>query len=377
MGIFREKWRFNVMKRILCLVMVAMAFSFAQNETYVRNICDTLGAKEVTLQLQQIEETLWYGSKDLSNSDSVKKTVFKDYQDVKPLNGKFTEKLPVSIKASCVESRNQLFQYATWSIDKWSFVNNDSGYATMIMDVNQYQFPGLDATNSFNVLAIRKGSLPENNSYSSKELMVSRTFELNFDWWYSLALYYRGLKFSYTAVVAMDSLSVVKSSIQSLNIPDSISKVQLQIFHVVLTDPNKKIVASSSSTAPESSSSVTSSSSEKSASSSSYSGAGPWNCGDNPLLSCSSTYYGSSSSTSKENSSSSYVQTSSSEQESSSSEEQSTIIGRLGVAPRVFNGPREVRRLDGSKVKAGESLTPGVYYVKGLDGRWKKQVELP
>ncbi len=376
MVIFREKWRFNVMKRILCLVMVAMAFSFAQDEPYVRNICDTLGAKEVTLQLQQIEETLWYGSKDLSNSDSVKKTVFKDYQDVKPLNGKFTEKLPVSIKASCVESRNQLFQYATWSIDKWSFVNNDSGYATMIMDVNQYQFPGFDATNSFNVLAIRKGSLPENNSYSSKELMVSRTFELNFDWWYSLALYYRGLKFSYTAVVAMDSLSAVKSSIQSLNIPDSISKVQLQIFHVVLTDPNKNQPVSSSSE-ESSSSSVASSSSEKSVSSSSYSGAGPWNCGDNPLLSCSSTYYGSSSSTSKENSSSSYVQTSSSEQESSSSEEQSTIIGRLGVAPRVFNGPREVRRLDGSKVKAGESLTPGVYYVKGLDGRWKKQVELP
>lgn len=376
MVIFREKWRFNVMKRILCLVMVAMAFSFAQDEPYVRNICDTLGAKEVTLQLQQIEETLWYGSKDLSNSDSVRKTVFKDYQDVKPLNGKFTEKLPVSIKASCVESRNQLFQYATWSIDKWSFVNNDSGYATMIMDVNQYQFPGFDATNSFNVLAIRKGSLPENNSYSSKELMVSRTFELNFDWWYSLALYYRGLKFSYTAVVAMDSLSAVKSSIQSLNIPDSISKVQLQIFHVVLTDPNKNQPVSSSSE-ESSSSSATSSSSEKSASSSSYSGAGPWNCGDNPLLSCSSTYYGSSSSTSKENSSSSYVQTSSSEQESSSSEEQSTIIGRLGVAPRVFNGPREVRRLDGSKVKAGESLTPGVYYVKGLDGRWKKQVELP
>ncbi|SHK78996.1 hypothetical protein [Fibrobacter sp. UWH4] len=364
------------MKRILCLVMVAMAFSFAEAEPYIRNICDTLGAKEVTLQLQQIEETLWYGSKDLSNSDSVKKTVFKDYQDVKPLNGKFMEKLPESIKASCVESRNQLFQYATWSIDKWSFVNNDSGYATMIMDVNQYQFPGFDATNSFNVLAIRKGSLPENNSYSSKELMVSRTFELNFDWWYSLALYYRGLKFSYTAVVAMDSLSAVKSSIQSLNIPDSISKVQLQIFHVVLTDPNKNQPVSSSSE-ESSSSNATSSSSEKSVSSSSYSGAGPWNCGDNPLLSCSSTYYGSSSSTSKENSSSSYVQTSSSEQESSSSEEQSTIIGRLGVAPRVFNGPREVRRLDGSKVKAGESLTPGVYYVKGLDGRWKKQVELP
>jgi hypothetical protein len=179
-----------------------------------------------------------------------------------------------------------------------------------------------------------------------------------------------------TASYGLDSLSSLTNALKSLDIPDSISKIQIHQFHVVLTDPNKNQPVSSSSE-ESSSSSVASSSSEKSASSSSYSGAGPWNCGDNPLLSCSSTYYGSSSSTSKENSSSSYVQTSSSEQESSSSEEQSTIIGRLGVAPRVFNGPRELRRLDGSKVKAGESLAPGVYYVKGLDGRWKKQVELP
>lgn len=334
------------MKRILCLVMVAMAFSFAQEETdtYIRNICDTLGAKKVTLQLQQIEETMWYGSKDLSNSDSVKKTVYKDYQELKPLKNKFDGniKLPVSITASCVASRRNLFLYVTWSNSHWSLVDDDNDYATMIMDINQYHFTGYDTTNSYNVLAVKKGSLPEDNSYSSHELMVSRTFEFNFDWWYSLALYYRGLKYSYTSVVAMDSLSAVKSSIESLNVPDSISKVQLQIFHGVLVDPNKNL--------PESSSSVASSSSEEQSSSSEVS------------------------SSSVEESSSS-EQSSSSEVESSSSEH-TTLIGRLVNSPRAFTA-REIRRLDGSKIKAGEVLVPGVYYVKGADGRWKKQVELP
>ena len=80
------------------------------------------------------------------------------------------------------------------------------------------------------------------------------------------------------------------------------------------------------------------------------------------------------SSSSEEKSSSSDV--SSSSVEESSSSEGTTALGRLDVAPRAFNA-REIRRLDGTRIKAGEALVPGVYYVKGLDGRWKKQVELP
>lgn len=303
------------MKRILCLVMVAMAFSFAQEETeiYIRNICDTLGAKEVTLQLQQIEETMWYGSKDLSNSDSVKKTVYKNYQELKPLKDKFEEdrKLPVSITTSCTGSRYKLFKYATWSNSHWTLVDDDDDYATIIMDINQYQFSGYDTTNSYNILAVKKGSLPEDNSYSSDELMVSRTFEFSFDWWYSLVLYYHGSKYSYASAVALDSLSAVKSSMNFFDIPDSISKVQLQIFHGVLVDPNK--------IQPESSAS---------------------------------------------------------EQEISSSSEETTVLGHKERTPRIFNGASEVRRLDGSIVKQGESLKPGVYYVRDMDGRWKKNVKL-
>jgi len=136
----------------------------------------------------------------------------------------------------------------------------------------------------------------------------------------------------------MDSISSVTTAVNALKTPDSDSKVQFQQFHVVLTDPNKKIVPSSSSSVPESSSSSEAKSSSSVASSSSE-------------------------------------QSSSSEVESSSSEH-TTAIGRLVNAPRAFKA-REIRRLDGTRIKAGEALVPGVYYVKGVDGRWKKQVELP
>lgn len=374
------------MKRILCLVMVAMAFSFAQNETYVRNICDTLpnsATPLVELKMAYVDVGQWYGSKDLSKKDSSSVKRYKSYESIKPFRDKkISLSLPYSITASCAETQYNLYKIAQWNESSlsWDLNADNDDYATYIMDVNMVEFPGYNASNSYNILAFRKGSLPQDGSYKEEDLMVSRTFEFQFDWWYTYTAYTvvstTSIKWKMTASYGLDSLSSLTNALKSLDIPDSISKIQIHQFHVVLTDPNKNQPVSSSSE-ESSSSSVTSSSSEKSASSSSYSGAGPWNCGDNPLLSCSSTYYGSSSSTSKENSSSSYVQTSSSEQESSSSEEQSTIIGRLGVAPRVFNGPRELRRLDGSKVKAGESLTPGVYYVKGLDGRWKKQVELP
>jgi hypothetical protein len=102
----------------------------------------------------------------------------------------------------------------------------------------------------------------------------------------------------------------LNNALKSLDIPDSISKIQIHQFHVVLVDPNKN--------QPESSSSV----------------------------------------------------------EESSSSEETTVLGRMERTPRVFNDSREVRRLDGSIVKQGESLKPGVYYVRGMDGRWKKNVQL-
>jgi hypothetical protein len=134
----------------------------------------------------------------------------------------------------------------------------------------------------------------------------------------------------------MDSLSSVTTAVKNLKVPDSVSKVQYQQFHVVLTDPNKKTATSSSSVA--SSSSETASSSSVASSSS---------------------------------------EASSSSVEESSSSQGTTSIARLESSPHAFGNVREVRRLDGSVVKSSETLVPGVYYVKGMDGRWKKQVELP
>jgi hypothetical protein len=382
-----------MLKKICLIGLIAAVFSFAQEETYIRNICDTLPSSatpNVELKMARVVETQWFGSSNLSKTDSSFVKLHDGYETVKPFRDKVNINMPYSITAGCAETSNNLYKFLVWNQTgkKWDMNTENDDYATYIMDINMVEFPGYNASNSYNILAMKKGALPQDGSYSAGELLVSRTYEFQFDWWLTYAAYKiestkeesdgkvtTTVSWKMSSSIGMDSATSVKNAVEFLKVPDSVLKVQYQQFHVVLTDPNKKIVASSSSTAPESSSSVASSSSEKSASSSSYSGAGPWNCGDNPLLSCSSTYYGSSSSTSKENSSSSYVQTSSSEQESSSSVEQSTIIGRLGVAPRVFNGQREVRRLDGTKVKAGESLVPGIYYVKGLDGRWKKQIE--
>ena len=372
-----------MMKRILCLIMVAMGFTFAQ-DVYVRNVCDTLvlsSSPKIELELAYIDEVLWYGDKNLSKADSVKNSRHQDYFTLEPIFVKYVYKIPYTITAGCVESTNNLYAYAEWnqSQKKWSFKKQDN-YITKILDINIDKVDGYDSTNSYNILVFKEGySL---DSLTSDNMMVSRTLELSFDSWLAIAKYKTVVMVddstaatrSHASVVTrVDSAKAVVDAVEGLDVPDSISKVEVQLFHSVLKDPRETLAESSSSAASSSSSGKTSSA--DTLSSSSYSGAGPWNCGDNPLLSCSSTYYGSSSSTSKENSSSSYVQTSSSEQESSSSVEQSTIIGRLGVAPRVFNGPREVRRLDGTKVKAGESLVPGIYYVKGLDGRWKKQIE--
>ena len=119
----------------------------------------------------------------------------------------------------------------------------------------------------------------------SSELLVSRTFELQFDWWYTIAAYKietTGMNEQGQAFVTeswrmrysntMDSLSSVKNTVENLNLPDSVTKIQIHQFHVVLTDPNKNqpvfsSEALSSSEAASSSSVVSSSSEEKSSSS--------------------------------------------------------------------------------------------------------------
>lgn len=344
--------------KIGVLVLAAIAVSFADEGTYIRNICDSLPFKDpskVELRLSKLEAISWSGSKDLAHKDSGKVMDYSDdYTKLNPLRDQFKKNLPLSITAGCSETKNNLFKFANWDSRSKTWIENDENndYATCIMDVNIYEFPDFNASNSYNVLALRKGSLPEEDSYTSDELMVSRTFEFNFEWWYSIAMYTEldtikgtdgGISISvrnhYATSLALDSASALNRSIDSLNVPDSIAKVQYQLIHAVLSDANK--IQSSSSAQP------TSSASE--------------DCDDDPRLSCGY----------ESNKSSSSMGSSSSE------EEETTLAGGLLKSLRESADVREIRRLDGSRVSSSETLNPGVYYVKGVDGRWKKRIEFP
>lgn len=320
-------------KKVCLAGLTAFAFSFAQEETetYIRNICDTLSnsaTPKVELKLNRVEETLWYGSRDLKKTDSVKVNLHEDYGSISPIMQKISLRIPYSINAGCVTSNYNLFKYGEWDQNgkKWTLNDENDDYGSWIIDVNLYNIPGFDSTNSYNVLVVKKGGVSDELSFSAEDLMVSRTFEFAFDSWQAIALarvkksdggatLYSGSAFR------LDSAEAVAAALASLNkrteIPDTLSKIQVQVLRSVLTDPNKKAVNSSSSVAESSSS-------------------------EEPV-----------------------------------SSESSTAIGRLQATPRAFGAARAIRRLDGSVVKAGEQLVPGVYYVKGLDGRWKKQVELP
>jgi hypothetical protein len=320
-------------KKVCLAGLAAFAFSFAQEETetYIRNICDTLSnsaTPKVELKLKRVEETLWYGSRDLKKTDSVKVNLHEDYGSITPIMQKISLRIPYSINAGCVTSNYNLFKYGEWDQNgkKWILNDENADYSSWIVDVNIYKIDNFDSTNSYNVLVVKKGGVSDELSFSAEDLMVSRTFEFAFDSWQAIALarvkksdggatLYSGSAFR------LDSAEAVAAALASLNkrteIPDTLSKIQVQVLRSVLTDPNKKAVNSSSSVAESSSS-------------------------EEPV-----------------------------------SSESSTAIGRLQVTPRAFGAARAIRRLDGSVVKSGELLAPGVYYVKGLDGRWKKQVELP
>lgn len=320
-------------KKVCLAGLAAFAFSFAQEETetYIRNICDTLSnsaTPKVELKLKRVEETLWYGSRDLKKTDSVKVNLHEDYGSITPIMQKISLRIPYSINAGCVTSNYNLFKYGEWDQNgkKWTLNDENADYGSWIVDVNIYKIDNFDSTNSYNVLVVKKGGVSDELSFSAEDLMVSRTFEFAFDSWQAIALarvkksdggatLYSGSAFR------LDSAEAVAAALASLNkrteIPDTLSKIQVQVLRSVLTDPNKKAVNSSSSVAESSSS------------------------------------------------------------EEPASSESSTAIGRLQATPRAFGTARTVRRLDGSVVKSGEQLVPGVYYVKGLDGRWKKQVELP
>ena len=305
-------------------LLALAALSFAE-ETFIRNLCDTLSTlqepnRKVEVRLAYVDETRWYGDKDLSKADSVKQNRHQDYSTLVPIYVSEGHIIPYTITAGCVESQNNLYSYAEWNKNQknWSLNSENDDYTTVIWDVNSNSVEGYDPSNTYNILVFKKGQNLE--ELSSENMMVSRTFELNFESWYAIGLYKTVTQESETSsrirttamfATRMDSASAIRSVIDALDIPDSISKVEVQLFHSVLNDPSKNEAESSSS------------------------------------------------------------------ESSSSSMEGTTVIGGFQkAAPHLFDGKREMRRLDGSRVKMGELLAPGVYYVKGADGRWKKQVEI-
>ena len=236
----------------------------------------------------------------------------------------------------------------------------------------------------------------------------------------------------YGSSVSNDSLKAVNSAINALSIPDTMKSVRIQVLKVVLIDSRKPL--SSSSSEPSSSSSSnpvscsaeqssssssdvkSSSSEEKSSSSEGKSSSSVVNSSSSSLpVSCSAEESSSSeassssegkSSSSEEKSSSSEGKSSSSEEKSSSSEGKSSSSEASSSSSdkpvscsaaessssdaassssdgsvRIFalegqNTSKfvvQVRRLDGSIVKSGEKLGPGVYYVKYSTGVWQKK----
>ena len=266
-----------MIKKICLIGFIAVAISFAQEETetYIRNICDTLptsATPKVELKLKRVEETVWYGSRDLKKTDSVKVNVHEDFSTITPIMQKTSLRIPYSIDAGCVSSNYNLFKYGEWDQNgkKWTLNDENDDYGSWIIDVNLYNIPGFDSTNSNNVLVVKKGGVnSEELSFSADDLMVSRTFEFAFDSWQAIvlgrvkksdggALLYSGSAFR------LDSADAVAAALAAFNkredVPDSLSKIQVQVLRPVLTDPNKKAVNSSSSVAESSSSEAKSSS---------------------------------------------------------------------------------------------------------------------
>jgi len=304
----------------------------------------------VNLVPAYIEEINWYGDIHAQKKDSAKTARHGSY-DVLQLNTpKFSYELPLSLMASCKETRGTDYKYAAWDSTKHWVARTDTNYATYIYDSRELNVGAYNSTNSFNMLAFVPEAMPENNAFSSNQLLISTTYEFSFEWWYAAASYVESFKGTgddslktfmrnhYGSSIGNDSLKVFENAVEALKVPDTTKSVRVQMIKVVLVDSRKV-------PEPESSSSVAGSSSSEVSSSSS------------------------------ESKSSSSEALSSSNEESSSSEGSSRL-----VTTRVLNGSArmlQVRRLDGSLVKNTSNLVPGIYYVKDSEGMWKKMAVLP
>ena len=290
--------------------------------------------------------------------------------------------VPILIKAACRETRGTEVEYAKWNTSQKWVKDTADDYATYIYDIHALKIAGRDSTNTYNLLGMASGKIPEDNSYSADHLLISKTYEFGFEWWFAGASYthsYRGTGadsakvfsgISFASSTSNDSLRAFESAVGTLkeNMPDTIKSVRVQLIKVVLADSRKPVQSSSSeqvsssSKVPESSSVVASCSSQEKSSSS-----------ENPVSSSSEKK---SSSSEVKPSSSNTPNSSSSANPKSSSSEKTT---RIQVSADAVDDLRvlQVRRLDGTVMNNAGKLSPGVYYIKYSDGLWKKTAVMP
>lgn len=397
------------------LLAFASAMALAQGSgeaIFVRNVCDTLLNKKVTLIAKTIEESNWYGNPQGNVSkwkaDSVKTKVHASYNTLKLALSDYAQfAVPYSIMANCYETKGNTYDYLTWERDHW-YRDTIKNYATYIYDSHNVKSIGVyDSTNANNFLAMAQNKLPDDDAFGPGEILVSRPFELNFEWWF-VGLRYelvydsiidgvtnRVTRSKFTGAVAYDSLTAFRAAKSAMDqkapIPDTLKTIRIQAVKVTLVDSRKlnSLTESSSSVEPpKSSSSETpkSSSSEPPKSSSSDK---PKSSSAEPPKSSSSqgSTPGTSSSADKPKSSSAESPKSSSSQgsspsTSSSADKPKSSSGDSSPIPVVRSEMErdeivEVRRLDGSVVKNFRAEKPGIYYVKTSGGTWLKKVVLP
>ena len=360
------------MRYVFLLLAFFATAAFAQDAgtpSNIKNICDTLSLGDypkVTFVPAYIDESNWFGNPHTWQVDSTNNFRHESFETVQINPGKFTRRLPVSVSASCFPTMQNAFVYAGWNSAKKWVLDTADNYATVIRDTRQMGVEGYDSLNSYNLLAMVKNSLPEDDEFNPGELLVSRTYEFSFEWWYVTVSYrfveqrdagpYTGYR--YASAVSYDSSTAAKSALDSLAVPDTIKAMRIQAIKAVLKDSRKLggEECSSSVSEPSSSSMAKSSSSV-------------------PASSSSKTENKSSSSTSDAKSSSSTAKSSSSAVTSSSSGGSQLVHSVLLVSENL-DAVVQMRRLDGSKVLDTKSATPGIYYVKTAGGVWMKKLVL-
>ena len=403
------------MKKLAVLAIFALAsVIYAGEDTPIRNVCDSLTVSDnavIDIVPAYIDETNWYGNPATWAEDS---TTYKRHWSYKTLEIKaksFTDMLPVSIHAGCLETRATEFKYATWNNSKAWTEKIAGNYATYIYDIHNFQIEGRDTSNTYNFLAYVSGKIPEDDVYTASSLLPSKTFEFAFEWWFVGISYevvfdtvidgktYTATRSHYSSSVSNDSLNAFEGAKKRAEFPEGQRSVRVQFVKVVLSDSRKlpepesssSVPASSSSSVPASSSSVnpgTSSSHSVDVSSSSVAGSsssgavassssqnGGSSSSVTPGTSSSAGDNGSSSSTNPGTSSGAETSSSGTEPQSSSSDDKTRLVTvqQQNASARVV----QVRALDGSVVKNQANLAPGVYYVKNSNGKWQKMAVLP